>query len=243
MSLISSLRPALAAAALLAAWSSPSHALCIVTTADYAGGPFGAQVVASPGTCFRTPVGGAGEQAVTESSTGRSASADLSTGVITAWSKGGVVSAAMWDTVTFSGLPAEGGLITAKLTLTGNIEPQALGWVRLAVAPTADALNDPAHAVTQLIQSTDPFPSAVSLDFKAHNGDSLLVFTGLTADSYGGLADLADPPTLRFVLPAQASFTSSSGVLMSVTPAVPEPASLLMMAVGLAVLVGRRRVA
>lgn len=248
MKFIRSLRRlgALTAVVALSAWSGQAQAICAVTTAAYTGGSYGAQVVASPGGCFRTPVGGTGSTSVQQSDASLSASANLSTGVITAWSSGGMSSSAMWDTVRFSGLSGAGAEVVARLAMVGHISGGAYGWVTLAASPD---LSSPFNGrATQLgIGSGDPFPSSVDLRFTAHNGDAFLVYLALAADAWnGGVADLSDPPTLSFLLPQGASFTSDSGVLLSgasPTPGgnLPEPSTLLLASASLMAVVGLRR--
>jgi hypothetical protein len=229
----------------LFAWSDQAQAICAVTEARYTGGTYGAQAVASPGGCFRTPVGGTASTSVQDSSAELSASADLSTGVITAWSSGGMSSAAMWDTVHFSGLSDAGADVVERLSLVGHISGNARGWVSLGASlDPSSPFNG--NWTNPFFGSSDPFPSTVDLHFTAHNGDAFLVFVGLTADAWGaGVADLSDPPTLSFVLPQGASFTSDSGVLLNNAPpagnhALPEPSTLLLAAASLLALTRQR---
>lgn len=222
-------------------WSGAAHALCMVTTADYDGGSFGAQVVASQGACFRTPVGGQGQVTAQESFSQRGSTAALASGTLTARSSSGSASAALWDTITFQGLPAAGAQVTAYLGLGGQLTGGGTASARLSVVSDPAQRYDPALGASMLLSAGDAIPARLSYSFTAHNGDSFLVLAQLTGQSFGGLADLGAPARLSFALPAQASFTSSSGVFLTAAP-VPEPATVLMMAAGLlAVLAWGRR--
>jgi hypothetical protein len=232
-------KSALLASLLLA--GTGAHATCPVTIAGYGGGAFGTEAVAGPGGCFRTVFGGAGVTSAADASGGMSASANLATGVITAYSDAGIASSSLWDTVTFSGLPAAGGAVTEVLHLSGSMVDKSFGFADLDVG--TGALGDFSSLGSQnfLITSTD-FPSEVSLSFWAHNGVPVLLLAALSADPVDGIADLRDPPTFSLELDPGVTFTSASGVLDSVG-SVPEPASLACMLLGLGLLgaAGKRR--
>ncbi len=213
-------------------------ATCPIFSAYYVpGSTFGAAAAAATG-CFQPVVGGAGSLSAADSRLYTSASADLRTGVLTtfAGASGQYPSAALWDTLTFSGLPAGGSTLTTSLSLTGGLTGSASAYIQLSAGASPDAGNTTTTALTK-----DYFPASVSHDFLAQNGVPYLLFAGMSGSSNSGTIDLLDPPTYSIGLPAGVTFTSASGVFTNVG-AVPEPATALLWALaGLGLLTRRLR--
>ena len=67
-----------------------------------------------------------------------SSTADLTIGVLTAYSQGGIASASIWDTFTYTGLPAGGATITATLSLPGTLTGSAYGSATLEEGSQTD---------------------------------------------------------------------------------------------------------
>ena len=222
----------LAAAGLLLS-AGAARATCPIETAGYQGGAFGAYAVTTT-ACF-TDIdenGGTGFTTATASSAGLSSSADLSSGILTADSPGGIASSSIWDSFTYTGLPASGATITATLSLSGTLTGLSDGMAELGEGSSADGLTlfktAPFNNATGV-----PIPASVSLDFDVVNGDQVIVFAEILADGVDGVADLGDPPTLTLSLPTGASVTTASGVFENFTSAtVPEPSTWAMMLLG-----------
>ena len=106
-------------------------------------------------------------------------SANLATGVLTAYSETGIASASIWDTFTFSGLPAGGATVIATLSLTGALTGLSYGIAELEEGPQADFANGASRSTTSSsILATDPMPSSITLSFNAQNGTSETVLAG-----------------------------------------------------------------
>jgi PEP-CTERM motif len=236
-------------------------AICPVPTASFTGGSFGTDAVTgmacllnlqqnggtgitSAGTSFSDPASG----------TSLSASADLATGVLTAYAAGGAVlpsggfaSASEWDTFTFSGLPADGSMITATLSLTGTITGGGSVEADLQEAgPAATIQGQGALDSSGFFNATTyPLPGSISLAFMATDGTSDTVYADIQADGNGPTeVDLTDPPTLDLTIPIGVTVSSASGVFTDFRlQAVPEPSSLGLFAAALGLFgyIGRRR--
>ncbi len=230
----------------LMGFGSSAHATCPIAVAGDLGGPFGTDAVTAPACFEQTTAGGSG---VTSASLPRgggtmSASADLSSGVLTAYSAGGIASAAEWDTFTFSGLPTGGETITATLSLSGMLMGNATGQANLQAGPSATF-----GVVGTLYQNAffgngAPIPASIDLQVMVTDASSLTVLGDILADGFpGNVADLTDPPTLSLDLPAGVTATPASGVFANFQPltAVPEPWSAGLLLVGLGALIHARR--
>ena len=152
--------------------------------------------------------------------------------MLTLWATGsGVPSASLWDTLTFSGLPAAGAVLTETFTLTGNLTGSAQASARIQVG--ADYANPQAQGQLNLSSAT-PLPTTLSVPFTAYNGVPLLFFAALYGNNgAGSTLDLLDPPTFSITVPQGVSYTSASGVFGNVG-VVPEPAPALLLLLGLA---------
>ena len=214
----------------LVAASSGARAICAISEAGYTGGTFGAAASAATG-CFQAPLGGTGFASIATPANGQvSASADLGTAYLKVFANNGSYfpSAALWDTITFSGLPAGGALLAEALTLTGSITGSTFASVLLSIGDP----NIPAASHTFVLNSGN-FPASVSVDFMAQNDTPVLIYATEFADGFGGTVDLSDPPRLQITVPIGTSFKSSSGVFENVViSAVPEPAVSALLLVG-----------
>lgn len=225
---------------------SSANATCPITTAGDLGGPFGTDAVAATGCFVQTTSGGSGVTAASIPLGGgaMSASSDLSSGVLTAYSAGGLASAAEWDTFTFTGLPSGGETIAATLSLSGTLTGSATGLATIQAGPSA-TFGD----VSTLSQSTffgngTPIPASIDVQVTVTDTSSLTVLADILADGFAGnVADLTDPPTLTINLPAGVTAMSASGVFTNFQPltAVPEPQSAALLLVGLGALIHARR--
>lgn len=130
---------AVIAAGALVGLSSNAYANCAIPTASYLSGLFGTDVVAASTSFDYTPAGGAGVTAgaIPLGTGSMAASADLSTGILTAYSAGGLASAALWDTFTFSGLPPLGETVGFTLSLSGTLSGNAFGTANIQAGPSA----------------------------------------------------------------------------------------------------------
>jgi hypothetical protein len=236
---------AVIAAAALVGLSSNAHATCAVPTATYVSGLFGTDVVTASSCFDYTTAGGSGVTAgaIPLGSGSMAASADLSTGILTAYSASGLASAALWDTFTFSGLPTLGETVAFTLSLSGTLSGTAFGVANIQAGPSAAF-----EGVGTVQQGTGfgdgmPVPASISVALTATDASSLTVSTQILADgSPGNIADLTDPPTLTVDLPAGVTATSASGVFTNFEPlaAVPEPGSAGLLLAGLWGLVSAR---
>jgi hypothetical protein len=228
-----------------------AHALCAVPTAGFGGGLFGASAVTAEG-CFVgvDQNGGAGSTIASAASTDSvsnltlTASADLTTGVLTAYSPEGIASASLWDTFTFSGLPAGGASIVATLSLAGTLSGGSFLTANLEAGTPADfAAGFPLIEASFPAAGDASLPTTISVTFEAMNGVAETVFADILAHGVDGVADFSDPPMLSVTLPAGVDVTTAGGFdNFAQNSAVPEPttwALLLMGFVGLG-LVGYR---
>lgn len=233
------------AAALLVS-AGAAHALCSIPEATYQGGAYGAYAVTGgPCSIPFDQNGGTGSTTAAASSSfagpsgslSLSSTADLATGVLTAYSQGDSASSSIWDTFTYTGLPAGGATITATLSLSGTLTGSSDGFAMLEEGSQTD-LNDVKTAFFNNATG-ELIPALISLSFIAVNGAPVIVFTEIegVGDKSGGVANLGDPPTLSLDLPRGASVTTASGVFDNfVSATVPEPSTWAMVLVGFAAL-------
>jgi PEP-CTERM motif len=223
-----------------------AHAICPIPVAGYAGGAYGAEAVTAGGCFVGIDMNGganattaAASSTTTDPYTGDSysltSSADLASGVLTAYSGIGIASASIWDTFTFSGLPAGGATVTATLTLSGTLTGLSYGNAELQEGPETDFANGAASTNDAFFNTVAyPIPPSISLSFNVENGtpETVLAELFVDGDGAGGIANFGDPPTLSLSLPPGASVTTASGFFANVTT-VPEPSTWAMMIVGL----------
>ncbi len=236
---------ALVATAAFAGLSSSARAICAIPIAGYSSGLFGAEAVTASG-CFPQPTaGGPGFVAAAIPLTGTmSASANLSTGVLTAYSAGGIASAAEWDTFTFAGLPPAGEAISATLSLSGSLSGNAFGTAIIQAGPSAGFGGVGTVQQTASFGDGNPIPSSIGVDFTVTDASSLTVGAQILAVGGGGnIADLTDPPTLTLDLPPGVTATPASGVFANfgTAAAVPEPAGSGVLLAGFGFLLRARR--
>jgi hypothetical protein len=227
-----------------------AHAICAIPVAGYAGGAYGAEAVTAGG-CFVgvDTEGGAGVTTASASSTttdisgtiySLASSADLASGVLTAYTAVGIASASIWDTFTYSGLPAAGATVTATLSLSGSFTGASFGNAELEAGLETDF---PDNAATQdAFTSGGSIPASVTLSFNVENGTPETVLAEIFVHGLSGVGNFGDPPTLTLSLPAGASVTTASGVFVDFT-AAPEPSTWGMLILSIAGLgfAGHRR--
>jgi len=222
-----------------------AHALCAIPVAGYLGGAYGADAVTGMVCSVLLDMDGgvgvttaAASSTATNTSTGVSyslaSSADLASGVLTAYSGIGTASASIWDTFTYSGLPSGGATVTATLSLSGTLSGLSHGQAELQAGSQTD-FGDGDTSSQGVFFNTNPVPASVSLSFNVEDGtpETVLAEIFVYGDSAGGVANIGDPPTLSLSLPMGASVTTASGVFANFT-AVPEPSSWAMMILGFA---------
>ncbi|MGA9868302.1 MAG: PEP-CTERM sorting domain-containing protein [Acetobacteraceae bacterium] len=238
---------ALATGALVGSGSA-AHATCAIPTAGYLGGLFGTSVVTTVGCFTMTNTAGGIDvtSAVLPLANGMSGSADLTSGILTAYSSNSFASAAEWDTFTFSGLPAGGATVTATLGLAGStLTGLGVGLATLFAGAAGAGFPDDASFQTAFGNAATGLglPASISVSFLADNVTPIAVVAEIEAD--GAIADLADPPTLTLTLPPGATGVSASGVFEGFGPSrsVPEPGSLVILIAGLGLLGYARRAA
>jgi hypothetical protein len=216
-----------------------AHATCAIPDASYQGGAYGAYAVTAGG-CFMAvdQNGGTGFTTAAASSSfdslSLSATADLATGVLTAYSQGGFASSSIWDSFTYTGLPSGEATITATLGLPGTLTGSSYGF---AVLEEGQIDLSDVYSVFFNTTATDPKPPSIPLSFNVVNGDPVIVFAEIegVGDSLGGIANLGDPPTLSLDLPKGAAVSTASGVFDNfVSATVPEPSTWAMMLIGFA---------
>jgi hypothetical protein len=145
-----------------------AHAICAIPVAGYQGGAYGAEAVTAGG-CFVAvdTEGGAGATTAAASSAttafgivySLASSADLASGELTAFSGVGIASASIWDTFTFSGLPAGGATATATLSLSGTLTGLSYGNAELQAGPQTDfADSDTSSQGVSLTRSPIQYP-------------------------------------------------------------------------------------
>jgi len=236
---------AVIAAGALVGLSSNARADCAIPTARYLSGQYGTDVVTASACFDATTAGGPGVTAgaIPLGTGSMAASADLSTGILTAYSASGLASAALWDTFTFSGLPTLGETVAFTLSLSGTLSGTAFGTANIQAGPWATF-----GRVGTVQQGTGfgdgtPLPASISVALTATDASTLTVSTQILGVGFpGDIADLMDPPTLSVDLPAGVTATSVSGVFTNFQPlaAVPEPGSAGLLLAGLWGLVSAR---
>jgi hypothetical protein len=224
-----------------------AHAICAIPEAGYLGGAYGVDAVTAGGCFVGIDMNGAtgattaaASSTTTDTFTGVSyslaSSANLASGVLTAYSETGIASASIWDTFTFSSLPAGGATVTATLSLSGTLTGLSYGIADLQEGPQTDFANG-ATSINDVFFNTGvfPMPSSISLSFNVENGtpDTVLAEIFISGDGAGGVANFGDPPTLSLSLPMGADVATASGVFANFT-AVPEPSTWAMLILGFA---------
>ena len=235
--------PIVSLSLMLGMFSGVSHAICVISLPyiPAPGGPtYGSEATVKNG-CFGTIAGGGGmatssmTQNFAVGSSGN-ATSNLGTGVLTAYAASGntIWSASnFWDTLTFSGLPTGGTMLTAMFTLTGSFTGSGVG--------SGDISVNGVSAASFSASSSSPLPSSISASFLALNGAPIQIGADLLSvagDSTGalGTANL-NPGTFSILAPSGTTFTSASTLFVNVTP-VPVPASLGLLSLGLAAITG-----
>ena len=173
-----------------------------------------------------------------------SASADLASGVLTAYSSNSIASAAEWDTFTFNGLPAGGATVTATLSLAGStLTGLGVGLATLFAGAAGAGFPGDASFQTAFGNADTglDLPASISVSFLADDVTPITVVAEIEAE--GATANLGDPPTLTLTLPPGATGVSASGVFegFGTSRSVPEPGSLVLLIAGLGLLGYARR--
>jgi len=237
-------RLALLASAAIVLSGGAARAICAYPDASYQGGAYGAYA-ATTGYCYAglDQVGGVMATVASASSivstpyTDASSSATLSSGALTAYSAAGSASASLWDTFTYSGLPAGVASVQATLTLPGTLTGNAFGFAQLEEGTQSELQDGLAASSYAFFDASVPIPNSILLTFNVMNGVSETVFSEITGfgDGLGGIADLTDPPTLSLSVPRGASVVTASGVFDSFkVVAIPETSTWAMMVLGFA---------
>jgi hypothetical protein len=161
-----------------------------------------------------------------------SSTADLASGVLTAYSEAILASSSIWDSFTYTDLPGGQATITATLSLTGTLSGLSDGLAMVQEGNQTDGLT--------LVNSAffnNAIPPSVPLSFNITDGVQITVFAYIqvSGDSMGGVGNLGDPPTLTLTLPQGASVATASGFFHNfVAPTIPEPSTWAMMLSGFA---------
>jgi hypothetical protein len=232
------------AATAIFALADAARATCIVPTASYQGGAYGAYAVTEYDCSVLQQDGGSGFTTASAQgsvvfgvdSLSLSSTADLATGALTIYSEAGIASASIWDSFTYTGLPAGGATITATLSFPGTLTGSSSAIAFLEEGSQTEFNDD-----GELMDSTGEFfntttlPPPLSLSFNVVNGSPVVIFAELLGGGAGGVADFGDPPMLNLTLPDGASVTTASGVFDNfVSATVPEPSTWAMMLLGFA---------
>jgi hypothetical protein len=228
----------------ICASADAARAICLVPNASYQGGAYGAYAVTAYSCSILQQDGGTGF--TTASAQGSvvfgadtlslSSTADLATGALTIYSEAGIASASIWDSFTYTGLPAGGATITATLSFPGTLTGSSSATAFLEEGSQTEFEGD-----GELTDSTGEFyntttlPPPLSLSFNVVNGSPVVIFAELLGGGASGVADFGDPPTLSLTLPDGASVTTASGVFDNfVSATVPEPSTWAMILLGFA---------
>ena len=234
---------------MLGMFSGISHAITVCAILPFIPAPgsgpaYGSEALAGCGT--QAGGGGVTTSSMTNTSTfgSGSAASNLSTGVLTAYaattsvSGNTILSASnFWDTLTFSGLPTGGTMLTAMFTLTGSFTGSGVGSGLISVNGVS--------AASFSAGSSSPLPSSISASFLALNGTPIQIGAGLSSSAGSfttgalGTAKL-NPATFSILAPSGTTFTSASTQFVNVTT-VPLPASLGLLSLGLAAITGVAR--
>ncbi len=202
---------------------------------------FGSSCQSSNGNPFQNPsnvsslVGGLGSA---------SASADLSTGILQAYAQedgttgsSAAAGAVFWDTLTFSGVTGTNTTGTLVFTVPGSFTDVGYGGACAAVQVGGYAQCNPFTA--PVLNASSP-SETLRIPFTLSNGSPTEIVAALYGTAYNSFniatADLKDPPQVSLLLPTGVTYTSASGVFLSNTTPVPEPATWVTMACGLALL-------
>jgi PEP-CTERM motif len=232
------------AAAAIFALADAARASCVDPNASYQGGAYGAYAVTEYNCSILQQDGGNGF--TTASAQGSvvfgadtlslSSTADLATGALTIDSEAGIASASIWDSFTYTGLPAGGATITATLSFPGTLTGSSYGIAVLEEGSQTE-FNDESEFgdSTGKFFNTTSLPPPLSLSFNVVNGSPVVIFAELLGGGASGVADFGDPPMLSLTLPDGASVTTASGVFDNfVSATVPEPSTWAMILVGFA---------
>jgi hypothetical protein len=161
-------------------------------------------------------------------------SATLATGVLTADSPLGFASASLWDTLTFSGLPASGASIVATLSLPGILTGNSTLLAELEEGPASSSFPAGGAPPQTIFVNGASLPSSISLTFTAMNGVADTIFAEILANGDGvGVANFGDPPNLDIILPRGADVITAGG-FDNFTSSVPEPADWALLLIGFA---------
>lgn len=202
---------------------------------------FGSSCQSSNGNPFQNPssvssfVGGIGSA---------SAGADLSTGVLQAYAQedgttgsSAAAGAVFWDTLTFSGVTGTNTTGTLVFNIPGTFTDVGYGGACAAVQVGGYAQCDPFTA--PVLNAGSP-SETIKVPFTLSNGSATEIVAALYGTAYNSFniatADLKDPPQVSLLLPTGVTYTSASGVFLSSITPVPEPATWVTMACGLALL-------
>ncbi|MHB1587022.1 MAG: hypothetical protein ACYCRH_10255 [Acidiferrobacteraceae bacterium] len=248
-------------ALMIAAWSTPGYATTdpdLAYVENYIQSPptmysygswaassvspcFGSSCQSSNGNPFQNPssvssfVGGIGSA---------SADADLSTGVLRAYAQedgttgsSAAAGAVFWDTLTFSGVTGTNTTGTLVFNVPGTFTDVGYGGACAAVQVGGYAQCNPFTA--PVLNASSP-SETIKVPFTLSNGSATEIVAALYGTAYNSFniatADLKDPPQVSLLLPTGVTYTSASGVFLSSTTPVPEPATWVTMACGLALL-------
>ncbi len=174
----------------------------------------------------------------TSSGASAAASADLVAGTLSAsastpamTSNGAAAGALMWTTLVFSGAGSN-ATGTFELPLTGSFSNGGIGIAGLAVNPSSNWITS-----WTTVDSANSSPT-LSVSFSIANGTPIKFAAGLGVDSVwnGNAVSASLDPPWTLVLPAGVTYSSYNGdpSIPGGGPSVPEPGTLPLMSIGLA---------